>query len=285
MQRILIFLLVKFTILAALNSQTQMPFALQGTWKVPGKQIYENWDILNTKQMMGFSYRMHHGQMLVSEYLHIEKRDNDIIYSASVKNQNEGKAVDFLMSRADSVLVFENDMHDFPKRITYNMVSENIMHVILDDGGDKRYAYALEKMNLDLEKLTEKDYDAELASQYGADDYGMKTYFLVILKTGHSDLKDKDAIAQSFRGHMGNIQKLSKERKLLIAGPLGQNPQNYRGIFVFQNVGGMDELKGMLMDDPAIENGLLDYDVYDWYGSAALEAYLPVAEVITKIKP
>ena len=35
------------------------------------------------------------------------------------------------------------------------------------------------------------EYDSTMASQLGADDYGMKTYVLVILKTGPSDIQDK----------------------------------------------------------------------------------------------
>ncbi len=35
------------------------------------------------------------------------------------------------------------------------------------------------------------EYDSTLARQLGADDYGMKTYVLVILKIGTADIQDK----------------------------------------------------------------------------------------------
>ncbi|MCZ4408445.1 hypothetical protein O3Q51_06480 [Cryomorphaceae bacterium 1068] len=37
------------------------------------------------------------------------------------------------------------------------------------------------------------NYDADLAKQLGADDYGMKMYSLVILKTGTNQVTDKDS--------------------------------------------------------------------------------------------
>ncbi len=36
------------------------------------------------------------------------------------------------------------------------------------------------------------DYDSELAKKLGADDYGMKMYVLVILKTGGNNTTDND---------------------------------------------------------------------------------------------
>ena len=36
------------------------------------------------------------------------------------------------------------------------------------------------------------------------------------------------------------------------------------------------------MTDPAIEAGILDYEIFDWYGSAALPEYLKIHEKIQK---
>ncbi len=49
-------------------------------------------------------------------------------------------------------------------------------------------------------------YDAALAQKLGGDDYGMKKYVLVLLKTGPKDGEFKDqARADIFAGHMKNI--------------------------------------------------------------------------------
>jgi len=129
------------------------------------------------------------------------------------------------------------------------------------------------------------NYDKTLAEKLGGDDYGMKSYFLVILKTGTSTTSDKELIAESFGGHMDNINRLVAEGKLIVAGPLGENENNYRGIFILNNLKTIEEAKELLQTDPAIKNGLLDYEILTWYGSAALPEYLPFSDKIWKLKP
>ena len=63
-------------------------------------------------------------------------------------------------------------------------------------------------------------FDARLAKKLGADEYGMKSYVLVILKTGTNTTTDKQTLDSLFRGHMDNIQRLSAQGKLIIAGPM-----------------------------------------------------------------
>lgn len=113
----------------------------------------------------------------------------------------------------------------------------------------------------------------------------MKSYFLVMLKTGTNTNADKELTSTSFRGHLDNIGELVKQGKLVVAGPLAANEQGYRGIFILNDIPAMADAKTLLQSDPAIRNGLLDYDIYTWYGSAALPEYLPVADRIWKIKP
>lgn len=129
------------------------------------------------------------------------------------------------------------------------------------------------------------DYDSELAVKLGGDDYGMKGYFLVILKTGSNTTTDKEQIGNAFRGHMENINRLVEEGKLIVAGPLGKNDNNYRGIFILNNIGSKEDAEALLLTDPAIENGLLDYEIFTWYGSAALPEYLQFSDKIWKVKP
>lgn len=128
-------------------------------------------------------------------------------------------------------------------------------------------------------------YDRALAEKLGGDDYGMKSYFLVILKTGTNKTTNKETISESFRGHLANINKLVAQGKLVVAGPLGKNENNYRGIFVLNDIQSIDEAKRILQTDPAIKSGLLDYEIFSWYGSAALPEYLPFSDKIWKLKP
>lgn len=133
--------------------------------------------------------------------------------------------------------------------------------------------------------ISNPNYNKTLAEKLGGDDYGMKSYFLVILKSGTNATMDKKLIAESFRGHMNNINRLVAEGKLIVAGPLGKNDNNYRGIFILNNLKTIEEAKELLQTDLAIKIGLLDYEIFTWYGSAALPEYLPFSEKIWKLKP
>lgn len=134
-------------------------------------------------------------------------------------------------------------------------------------------------------QTTNKNYDENLAKELKADDYGMKSYFLVILKTGPNQSTDKNLIAEKFKGHMENINRLVKDKKLVVAGPMGKNEKNYRGIFIFQDVASMEEMQHILQTDPAVEAKLLDVEIYNWYGSAALPVYLETSDKIWKENP
>ncbi|WP_346236429.1 YciI family protein [Niabella insulamsoli] len=124
-------------------------------------------------------------------------------------------------------------------------------------------------------------YDKELADSLGADAYGMRMYQFVILKTGPTTLHNKDSVGNIFKGHMDNITRLVKEGKLIVAGPFGKNDKSYRGLFIFTGTD-RQQTVDLLATDPAVKTGLLAYDIFDWYGAAALPMYLPFNERVTK---
>ena len=124
-------------------------------------------------------------------------------------------------------------------------------------------------------------YDKALADSLGADDYGMKMYVLVILKSGTNTVTDKSKSDSLFAGHLQNIRRLAKDGKLVVAGPLAKNEKEYRGIFIL-NVKTLEEAQTLMQTDPAIAAKLLDTELYNWYGSAALPMYLPASEQVEK---
>ena len=71
-----------------------------------------------------------------------------------------------------------------------------------------------------------KDFNQKLADSLGADQYGMKTYYLVILKKGKAEITDKAKKSDLMKGHMDNINKLAKDGKLIVAGPMAEKNQN-----------------------------------------------------------
>lgn len=270
-------------------SQLNFPDFLQGTWKMEQKEIYEHWDKLNPSSLKGFSYKTKDGIQVVSEYLDIIRKNDETIYTATVIRQNEGRGIEFRLTESDSIFTFENAAHDFPKKIVYKKLSDTEIFVQVSDGKEKGFSYKMIKQPADkAEKdstIANPHYDRKLAADLSADDYGMRSYIFVILKTGTNTTADKALIAESFRGHLNNINHLVEQNKLVVAGPLGKNENNYRGIFILSNVNTLEEAKELLQTDPAIKNGLLDAELFNWYGSAALPAYLPVSEKIWKQKP
>jgi len=129
---------------------------------------------------------------------------------------------------------------------------------------------------------TNANYDAELAESLGADDYGMKYYIFVILKTGKNAPDDNELRQKSFAGHMKNIKSLVEDKKLIVAGPFDANELSYRGLFIL-NVKTLDEAQQLLETDPAIKEGFLDTELLKWYGSAALSEYLEASDKIWKV--
>lgn len=127
------------------------------------------------------------------------------------------------------------------------------------------------------------NYDSKLADSLGADDYGMKMYVLAILKTGSNKIDDKEKLNELFKGHMDNINRLAKDGKLIVAGPLKKNDKNYRGIFIL-NAKTIEEANELLLTDPAIKEKLFEVEVFEWYGSAALPEYLKIHDKIEKTK-
>lgn len=128
------------------------------------------------------------------------------------------------------------------------------------------------------------NYDQSLADSLGADHYGMKSYTLVMLKTGGGSIEDKARVDSLFSGHMENIGRLAEAGELIVAGPLGKNSNDYRGIYIFDEPD-KSRVAELLQTDPAIKADLLAYDIYNWYGSAALPVYLETHSKIEKIRP
>ena len=128
------------------------------------------------------------------------------------------------------------------------------------------------------------NYDLKLAEKYGADDYGMKSYIFVILKSGSNNSEDKEAMNKAFSGHMKNIHRLVEEGKLIVAGPFGKNDKDFRGLFIL-DVKTLEEASSLLETDPAISEKYLEAELIEWYGSAAISSYLEDSDKVWKIKP
>lgn len=96
------------------------------------------------------------------------------------------------------------------------------------------------------------------------DEYQMKQYFMVFLTAGPNRTQDSLTAAKIQEGHLSNITRLFNEKKIVLAGPF-LDKGTYKGIFIF-DVATEDEVKQLLLTDPAIKAGRLDYEIHPWYG-------------------
>jgi uncharacterized protein YciI len=122
-------------------------------------------------------------------------------------------------------------------------------------------------------------YDAELARSLGADERGMRSFVLVILKTGPNKVAKGPARDQMFEAHFANIQRLASDKKLVLAGPF-EGTDGWRGVFVFAPPD-IDQAKAYVATDPVIVQGEMVAEYHKFYGSAGL---MMVNEIHNKIQ-
>ncbi|WP_419868988.1 YciI family protein [Chryseobacterium sp. CT-SW4] len=128
-------------------------------------------------------------------------------------------------------------------------------------------------------------FNEELATSLGADQYGMKAYTMVMLTTGTAKIEDQSKKDELMKGHLNNIGRLADEGKVVVAGPfLEKNKQNFRGMFIF-NTGSKEEAEKWVKTDPAVQAGIFSYEIFSWYGSAALPLYLKHHKEIARENP
>ena len=126
-------------------------------------------------------------------------------------------------------------------------------------------------------------YDSTLASELGADSYGMRQYVMAFLKAGPNRSRDSVEAMKLQRAHLDNISRLAEEGKLSLAGPFLDGGE-LRGIYVF-NVETIEEAKALTETDPAIQAGSLVMELHPWYGSAALMKVNEIHSRVSKEKP
>ncbi|MFO1495859.1 MAG: YciI family protein [Lysobacterales bacterium] len=111
-------------------------------------------------------------------------------------------------------------------------------------------------------------YDAALAERLGADERGMRSYVLVILKTGPTPVPEGAERDAMFAGHFANIQRLADAGQLAAAGPLDK-VDGWRGMFILA-VDSIEAAQALVATDPVIQHGEMVAEYHTLYSSAAL---------------
>lgn len=124
------------------------------------------------------------------------------------------------------------------------------------------------------------EYDEALATELGADDYGMRQYVMAFLKAGPNRDQDEETAAKLQAAHLANIKRMAEEGVLVLAGPFMDGGE-VRGIYIF-DVKTVEEAAELTATDPAIEAGRLVMELHPWYGSAGLKKLSAIHEKLQK---
>ncbi|HEV8366894.1 MAG TPA: YciI family protein [Pyrinomonadaceae bacterium] len=91
----------------------------------------------------------------------------------------------------------------------------------------------------------------------------LTTAFLAFLVRGAKWTPEKTPQTEEIqKGHMANIHRLADMKKLVVAGPFGDDGV-LRGIFVFR-VDSLEEARALTLTDPAVQAGRLALDLHPW---------------------
>ena len=112
---------------------------LEGSWimkKKNGSSIMESWHPQSDSILLGESLSVSvAGQSKVLENLRLVHRSGNYYYISKVNGQNNNEEVAFrITSHSEKGFVAEKPDHDFPKRITYELVNKDSIHAFIDGG-------------------------------------------------------------------------------------------------------------------------------------------------------
>lgn len=147
---------VAFLMLCLLNacSQTKVNdlYFLIGKWKIENKNHYETWEKTGPNVLNGIVYKIDGGQKVILEKLVIKLVDNQIIYVATVFDQNDGRPIPFALNiKIKDWFVFENEEHDFPKKIMYQEQNIDELLIRVIGNNNKGFSYKLLRQIEDTE--------------------------------------------------------------------------------------------------------------------------------------
>lgn len=101
-----------------------------------------------------------------------------------------------------------------------------------------------------------------LAQEKEEPKFEMKKYQMVFLYKGPNRNQDSVETMRIQKEHLNNIQRLTDEGKLIVAGPF-LDDQDLRGIFIFDSESEA-EVKELVETDSAIQSGRLRYEIRPW---------------------
>jgi hypothetical protein len=128
------FILLLLAIVSCKNNETTEKDKIKtanwllGKWetKTADGNLSENWIQLNDSTFQGESFFVKGKDTLHSESIVLQQKGEYLFYNAKVKGQNDDKPVPFKLTLGnDKQLIFENPKHDYPQKITYDLINKD----------------------------------------------------------------------------------------------------------------------------------------------------------------
>lgn len=148
----------------------------------------------------------------------------------------------------------------------------------IQDDGDVRAVYILRTASADEAKSWAMSDPAVVAGNFVVEMHPwwsedvmkktstpakLTTAYLAFLTRGEKWTPESTPATEELqRQHIANINRLAEMKKLVVAGPFGDNG-TLRGIFVFK-VASLEEAKSLAESDPAVKAGRLALDIHPW---------------------
>jgi hypothetical protein len=118
--------------------------AWEGSWFQPASEkrlaTGEQWKLVSENHWSGTSYQIKDGDTLWQERVQlIIGYKNETRYTVTATNaqgESQGEPVAFLLTSFNpKKWVFENPTHDYPRRISYQLINKNQLTAFIDEGG------------------------------------------------------------------------------------------------------------------------------------------------------
>lgn len=145
-------LLIVFTVLASCNNSNDARMETNCTTKftswISGKyklttnhgNYYENWEKLDSVNYKGIGYFMNveNDDTLFRQSMKWSENENGVYMIFNVKNQNDNKDVEFKLTKHErNIYTFENAFRDYPSIITYKILNDTSVNVVMYGFKDK----------------------------------------------------------------------------------------------------------------------------------------------------
>ena len=125
---------------------------LIGKWQQTSSEgiLTETWEKLNDSTYAGKSFFVIGKDTVSSETIRIEQHGKTLLYIPTVKNQNNEQPISFVLtSSTTQQMVFENQKHDFPQKISYSQTNKTSLTAEISglvNGKKKSQSFPMQKV-------------------------------------------------------------------------------------------------------------------------------------------